>query len=294
MDISSGERGMRWAPFLFLLPTACIIVAIVLFPMVSLVNNSLYRWNLLSGVRTWTGLGNYATVLTDQLFLKSLLRTMLFSIVIVAVELSLGFLLALLFNRALFGEGFLRSLLIAPMLIAPVAVGLIWRFMYEPSIGIINYLLSLVGLPAVRWISQTSTALPSVGIAEIWQWTPFVFLVFLAGLQGIPRSVIEASTLDGASSRQVMFEIQIPMLRWVILIVALLRMIDVFKIFDLVYVITRGGPGNSTYLVAFYNYVVGFTQFQMGKASATAFIILNIISVMTLLLIRLVFRGSRI
>jgi multiple sugar transport system permease protein len=294
MDISSNDWRVRWAPLLFLLPTAVIIAAVVIYPMFSLLTNGLYRWNLLSGVRTWTGLGNYASILTDPLFLKSLLRTTIFALVVVAVELSLGFLLAVLFNRTIMGEGVLRSFFLAPMLIAPVAAGLIWRFMYEPSIGIINYLLSLIGLPAVRWISQTSTALPSVGVTEIWQWTPFVFLVFLAGLQGIPRSVLEAATLDGASSPRIMREIQIPMLRWVIAIIALLRLIDVFKMFDLIYVITRGGPGNSTYLVAFYNYVVGFTQFQMGKASATAFIILNIISIMTLILIRIVFRGAKL
>jgi len=267
---------------------------VVIFPMISLLTNGFYRWNLLSGARTWTGLGNYADILTDPLFLKSLLRTTVFALLVVAVELGVGFILAVLFNRTLYGEGVLRSFFLAPMLIAPVAAGLIWRFMYEPSIGIINYLLSQVGLPAVRWISQTSTALPSVGATEVWQWTPFVFLVFLAGLQGIPRSVVEAATLDGASARQILREIQVPMLRWVIAIIALLRLIDVFKMFDLVYVITRGGPGNSTYLVAFYNYVVGFTQFQMGRASATAFIILNIISVLTLILIRIVFRGAKL
>lgn len=294
MDIPPSDWRTRWVPFLFLLPMAIVIIAIVIFPLVSLINNSLYRWNLLTGIRTWAGLSNYWMVLSDPLFLKSLLRTLIFTIAVVMVELGLGFLLAIVFNRTIMGQGVIRSLLIAPMLIAPVAVGLIWRFMYEPSIGIINYLLSLGGLPAVRWISDTSTALIGVGIAEIWQWTPFVFLVFLAGLQGIPRSVVEAATLDGASAGQIMVEMQIPMLRWVILIIALLRFIDIFKMFDLIFVITRGGPGNSTYLIAFYNYVLGFTQFQMGAASATAFIILNIISVLTLILIRVLFRGEKI
>jgi multiple sugar transport system permease protein len=294
MDISSNDWRIRWAPLLFLVPAGAIILAVVIFPMVSLISNAFYSWNLLTGTRTWIGLGNYASILTEPLFLKSLLRTTVFALVVVVVELSIGFLLALLFNRALYGEGVMRSLFLAPMLIAPVAAGLIWRFMYEPSIGIINYLLSLVGLPAVRWISQTSTALPAVGVTEIWQWTPFVFLVFLAGLQGIPRSIQEAATLDGASSPMILREIQVPMLRWVIAIIALLRLIDVFKMFDLIYVITRGGPGNSTYLVAFYNYVVGFTQFQMGKASAAAFIILNIISILAIILIRIVFRGAKL
>lgn len=293
MDISSNEWRTRWAPLFFLLPMAVAIIAIVLFPMISLINNSLYRWNLLTGIRTWAGLGNYWMVLTDLLFLRSMLRTVVYTIGVVTIELGLGFLLAVIFSRKIMGQGLIRSLLIAPMLIAPVAVGLIWRFMYEPTIGIINYFLSLIGIPTLRWISDTSTALASVGIAEIWQWTPFVFLVFLAGLQGIPRSVIEAATLDGANARQIMFEMQIPMLRRVILIIALLRLIDVFKTFDLVYVITRGGPGNSTYLIAFYNYVVGFTQFRMGAASATAFIILNIISLMALVLIRILFRGEK-
>lgn len=294
MESRPGGLWERMIHVQFLAPGLVVLVAIVVYPTIALIQNSLYDWNLLVGIRTFVGWQNYVSVLTDRLFLESLLRTFTYTAGVVAVEVVLGFALALLFNRSLPGLGVMRTLLIAPMLVAPVMVGLTWRFMYEPSIGVINYLLSASHLPRLRWISDTATALPSVGLADIWQWTPFVFLIFLAGLQSISENILEAAVMDGASTRRIVWEMQLPLLSRIIVIVVLLRVIDSLRLFDLIYVVTRGGPGNSTYLVAFYNYVVGFTQFQMGRASATAFIIMLVISVLTTVLLRVILRKERL
>lgn len=294
MARGSGGRWDRFVPLQFLAPSLLVLVAIVVYPTIALIQNSLYHWNLLVGNRMFVGVQNYTSLLTDPIFLESLLRTSGYTAGVVSAQLVLGFALALLFNRSLPGLGVLRTLLISPMLVAPVMVGLTWRFMYEPSIGVLNYLLSIVHLPGVRWISDTAIALPAVGLADVWQWTPFVFLILLAGLQSIPESIVEAAVMDGASTRRIILEMQVPLLSRVILIVVLLRVIDSVKLFDLIYVVTRGGPGNSTYLASFYNYVVGFTQFQMGRASATAFLIMLMISVLTTLLLRVILRGERL
>lgn len=276
--------------FLMLLPCLTALVFVVAYPTLFLLRTSGQSWNLLVGVRTWVGLANYASIATDSLFQQSVSRTLEYTVACVLLEVCLGVALAAVFNRELFGIGFLRTLLVTPLLIAPVATGLIWRFMYEPSIGVINQVLRRVGLWTALWISSPSLALTGVGIAEVWQWTPFVFLVLLAGFKGLSENFDEAAQLDGASWPQRFWFIQMPLLRPIILVVVLLRFIDVFRTFDLVYVMTRGGPGDATYTLAFYNYVLGFTQFQVGMASAAAVLSMVFATGVTTVLLRQLFR----
>jgi multiple sugar transport system permease protein len=261
---------------LMLLPSVVTLVLVVAYPTFSLVHASLQSWNLFAGERTFVGLSNFETILRDPIFRRSLARTSVYTVACVSVEVTFGFALGAAFNRELRGVGFLRTLLIAPLLIAPVATGLIWRFMYEPSIGVVNQLLEAVGFRPVLWISSISLALFSVGVVEVWQWTPFAFLVLLAGMQAIPESLDEAAQLDGASWLRRFWYVQRPLLMPLVSVIVLIRSIDVFRTFDLIYVMTRGGPGNATYLLSFYNYVLGFTQFQMGTASAAALLIMLI------------------
>jgi multiple sugar transport system permease protein len=272
------------------LPPIAIIVLIVVLPTVQLIANSFYRWSLLSGMKRFDGVGQYAEVLTDTLFTGSLLRTLVYTIAVVLLELVVGMAVALLFSREFSGMRLVRTLFLTPMLMVPIMVGLLWSLMYQPSIGIVNFVLSLCGIEPVNWLSSSALALPAIGIAEIWQWTPFVAVVFVAALQGLPPSVIAAARLDGASRWQRLLTIELPMMRNVIAIVFLLRFIDVFKTFGLIYIMTRGGPGRSTMVAGFYPWEVGFSQLLMGKASAAAFIIMNLISVMTIVLLRFVFR----
>jgi multiple sugar transport system permease protein len=276
-----------WYPFV--VPPMIVILIIVVLPTIQLVSNSLYRWSLLSGLKRFDGLGQYVAVLTDTLFTGSLLRTLIYTITVVTVELVLGLAVALLFTRDFPGIRIVRTLYLTPMLMVPIMVGLLWSLMFQPSIGIVNYVLSFFGIEPVLWLASSTLALPAIGIAEIWQWTPFVAIVFVAGLQGLPENVVAAARLDGATRLQRLLTIELPMMRNVIAIVFLLRFIDVFKTFALVYIMTRGGPGRSTMVAGFYPWEVGFSQLLMGKASAAAFILMNLISLMTFVLLKLVF-----
>jgi multiple sugar transport system permease protein len=289
-----GRSKAIWNAWQFyLLPTFAVIIVITVLPTVQLLINSLYRWSLLSGMKKFDGLGQYVEVLSDSLFTGSLLRTLVYTLIVVATELTLGMLIALLFSREFPGVRLLRTLFLTPILIVPIMVGLLWSLMYQPSIGVVNYILGLIGVEPLNWLASSSLALPAVAIAEIWQWTPFAAVIFVAGLHGLPANVIAAARLDGAGRFYRLLTIEIPMMRNVIAIVFLLRFIDVFKTFGLVYVMTRGGPGRSTMLAGFYPWEVGFSELLMGKASAAAFILMNLISLLTLLLLRFLFSERR-
>ena len=292
--INSRRSNTIWNAWqLYLFPALVVIVAIAILPTIQLLINSLYRWSLLSGMKKFDGLGEYVAVLTDTLFTGSLLRTLVYTLVVVALELTLGMLIALLFAREFSGVRVIRTLFLTPILMVPIMVGLLWSLMYQPSIGIVNYVLGLFGVEPLNWLASSSLALPAVAIAEIWQWTPFAAIIFVAGLQGLPPNVIAAARLDGAGRFYRLLTIEIPMMRNVIAIVFLLRFIDVFKTFGLVYVMTRGGPGRSTMLAGFYPWEVGFSELLMGKASAAAFILMNLISALTFVLLRFLFKERR-
>jgi multiple sugar transport system permease protein len=292
-EIDSEPRRARafansWAAFV--LPPLLVICVIVVLPTIQLISNSFYRWSLLSGMKRFDGLGQYAEVLTDSLFIGSLARTLSYTLVVVAVELLLGLGVALLLDQDYPGIRFVRTTFLTPMLMVPIMVGLLWTLMFQPSIGVINYVLGGLGIEPIDWLSSSVLALPAVGIAEVWQWTPFVGIVLLAGLQSLPQNVLAAARLDGAGRLRRLVTIELPIMRNVIAIVFLLRFIDVFKTFGLVYIMTRGGPGRATMLAGFYPWEVGFTELLMGRASAAAFILMNVISIMTLILLHLVFK----
>ena len=288
---SSSPLWNSWMAFV--VPPMILILLIVILPTIQLIVNSLYRWSLLSGIKRFDGIGQYVSVFTDNLFTGSLLRTLIYTLVVVFAELALGFCVALVFNREFRGSRLLRTAYLTPMLMVPIMVGLLWSLMYQPSIGVVNYMLGSLGIPPLDWLASSRLALPAVGIAEIWQWTPFVTIVMMAGLQGLPSNVLAAARLDGAGRLRRLFTIELPMMSNIIAIVFLLRFIDVFKTFGLVYIMTRGGPGRSTMLAGFYPWEVGFSQFLMGKASAAAFVLMNIISIMTLVLLRFILRDRQ-
>ena len=285
----SSKIWNSWA--LYVVPPLAVIGLIVVLPTIQLISNSLYHWSLLSGRKRFDGIGQYVDVLTDGLFTGSLFRTLIYTLVVVFAELALGIAVAVIFNREFPGSRLLRTVYLTPMLMVPIMVGLLWSLMYQPSIGIVNYLFGRLGIPPLDWLASTRLALPAIGIAEVWQWTPFVAVVFIAAFHGLPQNVVAAARLDGAGRLRRLFTIELPMLRNVVAIVFLLRFIDVFKTFALVYIMTRGGPGRATVLAGFYPWEVGFSQLQMGRASAAAFILMNLISIMTLVLIRFVFKS---
>jgi multiple sugar transport system permease protein len=285
--VAAGRAQQReWIRWAFLLPTVLLLFVITIYPMLNSLWNSLHYFNLLApDDKRFVGLGNYGDLLTKDPTLWGVMQiTFIYTIGVVAIQFVAGLGMALLLDRAMRGISLLRTLIIVPILISPVVVGLTWRYMYEPW-GVINYALGKFGIAPIEWVSSPVYALSSIMLVDIWQWTPFVVLVLLAGLQSIPREVVEAAQLDGLKSWQYFTRILWPLLRPVALIVLLIRMMDALKVFDTVYMLTRGGPGTATYVASMYNYVLFFGNYQVGYAAAMSYIILIIVNVFAIALI---------
>ena len=285
----------EFVPSLLLLPSILLLLAFALFPMFFSLWLSLNTWNLADRTATWTfvGLGNFQTILTtDPFFWPSVQVTLVFVGGTVAIQMILGLAIALLLNDEFRGRGAVRTIIILPLMISPVVVGLIWRFMYNTDRGMVNYLLYLVGLAPVDWLGRQQTALPAVMLADIWQWTPFVALILMAALQALPNEPIEAALIDGASRWQLLRYVIFPMIRPAVMVALLIRLMDAFKVFDVIYVLTLGGPGVSTQVLGLYTYKWGFKFFQMGYASALSYILVILLIVAGNLVIYLMRRSE--
>lgn len=272
---------------LLLLPTVIVLFVLTIYPTFYSLTLSLNEWNMSNRNAVWefVGLGNYASILRDVRFWNAVQVTATYMAGTISVQLLLGLAIALLLQRQVVARGLVRTALLLPMMTTPVVVGLIWRFMFNPTQGIVNYLLGLVGLPTPNWLGSLETGLLSVMIADIWEWTPFMVLILLAALQTLPQEPFEAAAIDGASAWQAFLHITLPLLRPTIVVAVLLRAIDSFKTFDLVYVMTNGGPGTSTETLSFYTYKWGFKFFQMGYAAALSFVMLIMVIIFANILI---------
>jgi multiple sugar transport system permease protein len=262
-------------------PALLIMVVLTGFPVASLIYYSLHKWSLTNYQPGWNGLGNFERLIfEDPGFWHSLQISLLFSAGAVILEFLLGLAIAMLFNRPLKFRGLLRSLFILPMVMTPVVTGLVWRVLYSPTFGLINYFTGLLGFAPRAWVDRASTALPALIVADVWQWTPFMFLMITAGLQSLPTEPYEAAEVDGASKWQTFRYLTIPMLRPVLLVAILLRTIESFKTFDIIFMLTRGGPGTATQTMNLYNFYLAFEWLRPGYASALA--LLSLIIVITL------------
>jgi len=262
---------------ILLLPTIVILLALSLFPMFFSLWLSFNEWHLADRTGTWhfVGLKNFATIFTtDPFFWPSVRVTLIFVVGTVAIETLLGLGIALLLNDEFRGRGAVRTIIIFPLMISPVVVGLIWRFMYNTDRGMLNYFLYLLGIDIVDWLGRQATALPAVMLADIWEWTPFIALILMAALQALPDEPFEAAVIDGASSWQMFRYLTYPMIRPALMVAILIRTMDAFKIFDTIYVLTLGGPGVSTQVIGLYTYKWGFKFFQMGYASALSYLMI--------------------
>ena len=260
----------------FLAPSLVILVAFAAYITVALIYLSLCNWNVSNPSPVFTGLTNYISIIKDLSFWKSLGRTFLYLACTVTGEVVIGFFVAYVFNREVKGMRFLRTLILIPMAITPVVAGMFWKVMYNASYGPINYFLSLLGVHGPAWIAADQTAFWSVLVVNIWQWMPFSFLTITAGLHSMSRDVYEAAQIDGAGEMQTLRYVTIPMMKQVLLTLVLLRSIEAMKAYDLVYVMTSGGPGEATQLLPFYIYTKGFTWFDFGYAAAMSLILLVI------------------
>jgi multiple sugar transport system permease protein len=282
-----ARRARTWIPWLFLAPAVLYLVSMTIYPMAYSLWASLHYFNLFrpNQIR-FVGLGNFIELVTKDFTFWNVIRiTLTYTVSVVGVQFVLGLLIALLMNRPLRGMEFVRTLFMIPILLSPVVVGLSWRYLYEPY-GVVNALFGILGLPKLPWVADVKTALTSVIVVDVWQWTPFVVLVLLAGIQAISREVTEAAALDGLPFRHFFTRVLWPLLRPVALVVLLLRMMDALKVFDAIYMLTRGGPGTATYVASMYNYVLFFGNYEAGYAAAMSYVIVIIVNIFAFLLIQ--------
>lgn len=283
------SKSILW----FVLPAVLALLAISIYPLIRSITLSFYSYNLLRPDRTsFIGLGNFMNAFTDSNFWNALKRTAYFTILGVSIELILGMLIALLLNRNFRGKGIVRSLMIVPMILSPVAVGLVWRILYDYDAGMVNYFLSFLGVSRHAWLGDQTTALLSLIATDIWQWTSFCFLVCLAGLENIPQEPFEAARIDGANRLQSFRYLTLPFMKPVITVVFTLRVIDSVKMFDLVFIMTNGGPGRSTETMNFFIYQTAFKFFHIGRASSYAVILTVLMSFTVSLLIKSLKKGG--
>ena len=262
-------------------PAIIIIILALLYPLGYMVYGSFRAWDPSQNISEseFVGLKNYITLFYDPAFRESLVVTLTFAVCVVFLELVIGVGLALMLDRNIRGMSVLRTLFILPMMIAPVVVGLMWRYMYHPTVGTFNKTLKSFGLYVIDWLGQN--ALLSVIIADVWQWTPFIFILSLAALQSLPRSAIEAAKIDGATSWQQIIHIKLPLMMPVLIVTALLRLIDAFKVLEVILVMTEGGPGLSTEILALRISRTATEFRELGVAAAMSNYLLIILLILT-------------
>lgn len=291
----SGEQGRertarRDAPTrlgrLLVLPLLAILGTVLVYPVLFTARVSLqdYRLNALDRVE-FIGLEHYGSLLSNATFGTALRNTAVFVLVAVSLELVLGLALALAVQRLGRMRDAVRSILLMPMFVTPIAVGLIFRFLLNPQLGLVPPLLGLFGVQVAFF--GPDLALLSLAAIDVWQWTPLMFLMMLAGLESLPKAPFEAARVDGASGWFTFRRVTLPLLRPAIAIAVVIRMLDALRVFEYVFAITRGGPGQATDTMQYLIYRVGFQFFRLGEASAMAYVLVAIVLVLVALLIRL-------
>jgi multiple sugar transport system permease protein len=277
----------RWTPLWFLAPAVITLFAIGIYPTLFALLTSLRKYNLTRARDgfPFVGLDNYKAVLSDSTFWETLWRTATFYLTVMPVELALGMAIALMLHKPgwSMARALVRVSLVVPLATTYAVVGLIGRLIFNRDFGVANQFASWLGFPALDWLGNQTGAFAAIAIMDIWQWTPFCALIFLAGLSMVPNEVEEAARLETSSHLNLLRYVQLPYLLPGFTAVLILRSADILKLFDMVFTMTRGGPGAATELVSIYIQRVGFRIFDMGTASAQAILLL----VLTILLSRL-------
>jgi len=268
----TGRQG--FFPYLFLAPAVALLLALTVYPLLYIVRISLYR--LTPAGETFVGGENFLRLVRDPFFFQSLGQTFLLMAGALTLEFFFGLALALLLDSEIRARGLWRALLLLPMILPPVVVGVIWRLIYNPNFGVLNGALQLLGVDTTRltWLADPSVALAALVVVDVWEWTPFVFLILLAGLQAIPEEPYEAARIDGSSAWQTFRHITLPLLAPAILVALLLRTMDLLRLFDQVFILTQGGPGFATETISLYIYKTAFRFFDFGYAAAMSLVLL--------------------
>lgn len=277
--------------YLFLLPGLLVLVAIILFPLLFTIRVSFSSWDVFQPGLDWIGGRNYARLWADSRYWEALARLSTLAVSTVLIQYVLGFGLALLVWRDVVAKRFFRVLFLVPMMTTPVIMSVIWRTIFHESLGPANDIVQGLGFSAQRWLSDPTLAFLSVMIVEIWQWTPFMFLLLLAGLVSLPREPYLAAKIDGAGPIRTFFQVTFPMMAAISVGAILIRLIEASKIMETVYVMTSGGPGTATETSSYYIYIRGMRDFQLGYAASLSltYLVIMIVSltIVAKLLIRL-------
>jgi multiple sugar transport system permease protein len=265
---------------LFIIPAVTVMLAGLAYPVLDAIYLSFYDWEI--GTKfadaPFVGTAHYARMAFDPDVWESLWVTVRFGFWTITVELVLGTGLALLLEKPLRGASVFRTIFILPLMVSPVVVGLIWRYLFDARIGWINYYLGAwFGIDAQVWLGDQELAFFAIVFTDIWQWTPFIFIIVIAGLQALPKEVVEASTIDGVNWWQQIILIKLPMIRSILIIALLMRLIDVFRALEVMYIMTGGGPGRSTELLSLHIYNRAFDAQQLGYASAISVLLILIV-----------------
>jgi len=278
------KKNIKWA---FLLPALGYLAIMAILPLIWTLTLSLMKWhaNIMPSPK-WVGLNNYRFFLfQDPRFWHDLGFTSMYVSLSVTGELAIGLVLAGLLSQKFKGRNFFRVIYLIPMACPPIAVAFLWRMMLHPDIGVINSILKLIGLQGVKWTTSAKVAPFTIIMVDIWEWTPFMFLALLAAFQSLPTELYQAAAVDGASSWQTFKSITLPLITPVIVTISLIRAIDAFKLFELVFGITGGGPGGSTESLSYYAYLTGMKWFKLGRGSSISWLFLIVLLILAILLI---------
>jgi len=270
----------------FVVPALVVVGGVIVFPWAFTIWMSLREWKI-GGANSFNGVDNYIRLVTDTRFLDAVWHTVLYTALSVVLPLALGLFAAIVFHNRFPLRGFLRGLFVMPMMATPVAIALVWTMMFHPQLGVLNYLLSLVGITPQLWVFAPATVIPSLVLVETWQWTPLVMLILLGGLAAIPTEPYESAVIDGAGVWQMFRYITWPLIMPFMMVAAIIRTIDAVKSFDIIYAITQGGPGTASETINLYLYSVAFAYYDVGYGSAIAVVFFVLIVALSMLLLHL-------
>ena len=266
-------------------PTVMFIVVMVLFPLGYTIYLSFTEWSMGVTPPDLIGLENYKALLQDERFIKATGRTLYLAFVSVIIEVILGTAIAIFLIRSFRRKNLVKTLFLLPMVATPIAIGMVWLLIYEPTLGFANYFMKALGMDPVLWLINSDMVLKSLLIIEVWEWTPMIMLIILAGLAVLPTDPIESAVVDGANKLQIFTKITLPLITPTLVIAALLRMIDALKTFDIIYATTQGGPLYASETLNLMAYAVSFSYFEMGKGSALIVLFLGVIAAASALMI---------
>ena len=279
------DKRLKW---FFTVPTIIFVLAMVLFPIIYTLVLSFHSWRMSANIPwKYVGLQNYIDLFSDSRVPMAIGRTFIFTAIALTIEMILGIGIALFLNRRFFGKNFVKTAFLIPMVATPVAIGMVWKLMYDPNIGILDYILKSMGMPTVNFLGDSNIALYSLIVVDIWEWTPQVMLIVLAGITSISTEPFESAMVDGATPWQVTWHITLPLLRPTIFTAFLLRLIDVLKTFDIMYSMTQGGPGYATETMNILSYRQAFEFMQFGSASSMLIVFFVVVMVIAAITVKI-------